>query len=398
MRKILLINFFVNTLTMYGQVVDLNKRITLEVDNIPLEKLFEILEEQHGMRIAFGLDNIPSALKVTIAATNKKLHEILNLICIQSNLSYQIIDNAIVFKYTRPKIFSTTKSLTDSDSIHAFQKQSVQNSILSDSISTHIPSTDQVLDSADTSEVSGAIKTELMKLQPVVQTPSYLEPITLPSLFSPSKKASKIPFYRAGVFYSYALDFNRFQFMERDIAFQKYNTEWNYSFSAGGYVIVSSKIYISLGTGYATKDFVLNYNYEVLDPDDPFPIPNQTQVKVRYIEIPLTIGYSIYTHGKYSICIAAGFYPSYLVDKRESTSYLNQGKPDTEYFVKANRSILYGGTVGFIFHYALSKNFGVFLEPDYLYYIGTVNKEAMHSNSAMFRIKTGIQFSLYSRK
>jgi hypothetical protein len=165
----------------------------------------------------------------------------------------------------------------------------------------------------------------------------------------------------------------------------------------GGYIILSSKIYVSLGAAYATKDFVLNYNYQVLDPDDPFPIPDQTRIRVRYLEIPLTLGYGILTRRKYSLCVAAGFYPSYLVEKGEHTTYLNSGNPSTTYFVNANSSTIYSGTLGFIAHYSISNGCGVFIEPSYLYFMGAVNREAMKSNSSLYRIKTGIQFSLFQK-
>src|SRR5690606_22437810 len=111
----------------------------------------------------------------------------------------------------------------------------------------------------------------------------------VPSLFPTSKKKLKLGFHGAGVFISYAMDYNRFHFIERDITYQHYEVDWNHSVSMGGYVIVSSKLYISLGVGYATKDFALDYNYRVLDPDDPFPIPDKTKVQIRYLEVPLTI-------------------------------------------------------------------------------------------------------------
>jgi hypothetical protein len=399
MRIFLLTLSLFGTLTLYAQV-DLTRRVSIDVKDVRLDKLFEILETNHGVIISFGIDNIPSHLTISLSAKDKTLYEILQMICSQAGLVYQIIDTAIVFKYARPlnqprieRTADTTKvsiTTTINAPIHPPQDSAAKVTVgeqFQDSSLHSIQSSHQT-NSQDAKDTTHQVINNFKQIK--------LAPV--PSLFSTAKKRSRVGFYGAGVFFSYAVDYNRFHFIDRDITFQQYEVDWNHSFSTGGYVIVSSKLYVSLGVGYATKDFALNYHYRVLDPDDPFPIPDKTRVEIRYLEVPLTIGYGILTKRKYSLCISAGFYPSYLVEKSERTTYLNNGNPSTTYFVNANRSTIYSGTIGFIAHYSIGTNCGIFIEPGYMYFIGAVNKNAMEANFSLFRIKTGIQFSLYRKK
>ncbi len=402
MRILLLTLSLTGTLTLYAQV-DLTRRVSLDVKNVRLDKLFELLETNHGVVISFGIDNLPSHLTISLSAKDKTLYEILQMICSQAGLMYQIIDTAIVFKYARPQEQKRIEGTADTTKvpISTMMNSPIHRPI--DTVSNVIVreySTTQPIDSSqDSLQYSHHTNSQEAKdtTHQAINNFKRVELAPAPSLFSTAKKRSQVGFYGAGVFFSYAVDYNRFHFIDRDIAFQQYEVDWNHSLSMGGYVIFSSKLYVSLGVGYATKDFALNYHYRVLDPDDPFPIPDKTKVEIRYLEVPLTIGYGILTKRKYSLCISAGFYPSYLVEKSERTTYLNNGNLSTTYFVNANRSTIYSGTIGFIAHYLIGNNCGIFIEAGYLYFIGAVNSAAMQPNSSLYRIKTGIQYSLFQK-
>jgi hypothetical protein len=396
--RILLLTFSLSiALTLHAQV-DLSRQVTINVKEVHLSQLFEILETRHGLVIAFGIDNIPATVKISLSATNKTIYEILRMICSQAGLTYQIIDNAIVFKYAKYVTRQTIEPPTGSSPASFSAANDSSFNSPADTVLTAADSLPR--NSMDSSQaVTHTSRQEVHSNEDhrnVESVPMKLPEV--PSLFSTSKKRSKLGFYGAGIFISYAMDNNHFRFAERDIAYQQYEVDWNYSMSMGGYVIVSSKLYVSLGLGYATKDFVLNYHYKVLDPDDPFPIPDKTKVQIRYLEVPLTIGYGIYNRRKLSLCVAAGFYPSYLIEKSERTTYLNNGNPTTDYFINDNRSTLYSATLGFIVHYSVSGMCGIFVEPGYLFFPGAVNKRAMEPNASLYRIKTGIQFSLHPKK
>lgn len=397
MRILLLTLSLLTTLTLHAQV-DLSRRVTLDVKEVNLAKVFEILETRHGLVIAFGVDNIPATLKISLSATNKTIYEILRMICSQAGLTYQIIDNAVVFKYAgHVTALKADRTSTSTPTSFSPAKDS----------SFNVPA-DTVLTAVESLPVNRIDSSQILIQQSQTKAHSQEDhridesvPMNLPevpSLFSTSKKRSKLGFYGAGIFFSYAIDDNHFRFAERDIAYQQYEVDWNHSMSMGGYVIVSSKLYVSLGLGYATKDFALNYHYKVLDPDDPFPIPDKTKLQIRYLEVPLTIGYGIYNKRNLSLCAAVGFYPSYLIEKRERTTYLNTGNPSTDYFINDNRSTLYSATLGFIVHYSVNRFCGIFVEPGYLFFPESVNKRAMEPNASLYRIKTGIQFSLHPKK
>lgn len=392
MRIFLFLFILSKTVNTYGQI-DLNTQITLEVEKIYLEDLFKTLEQEYGIVVAYGSDNIPSELNVTIRARVTTLYEIIQIVCTTANVSYQIIDDVIVFKYLGKR---SPQEVIDKNSLPDTRE------IKNPSRSTATPHiSGQNNDSISTEARVPPIMFPRLKL------PFRFDPqkVKLPELKAfPASSAAisrernkKSLHLQTGLFFSYSGDFNHFHFTERDIAFQKYRTQWNESFGLGGYVILTPRIYISLGLGYSTKDFSLEYNYMVLDPDDPFPIPDKTLVELRYLEIPLTIGYDIYSRRQYSLWVATAFFPSFLVDEDENTAYKNQSNQNTDYFLSANRSTFYSGAIGFIFHGSISPSWGLFLNPSLVYALGSVNEKAIQPNFALYRVNAGVLLVLLNK-
>lgn len=380
MKIILVLASTLGSLTLNAQV-DLTKRISITVNNATLQSFFELLEEKCGSPVTFGTDNIPNQLRISISVTNKPIAEIIEMICTEHGLQFIILNGAIVFKYPRPlpvkaPIVQRVSTIKSDDKITTHSDSSRHSAVNSFTIRQHIPSPDD---------------TSLTTTQNIVPLSSGSKET---SLLKVTEKKSDKPDHRIGLFVSYARDHNHYHFYSRELTFQQYEVNWSPSFSAGVYGIILDKVYASLAIGYASKDFALNYNYQVLDPNDPLPIPYQTQVRVRYLEIPFTLGYRVLQRKSLSLCVAGGFYPSFLIEESEKTTYLNQGEPSTKHFINNNRQTLYSATAGFIVHYSVSHSFGIFLEPNFMYFHHTVNGKAMQPHASLYRIKTGLQFSL----
>jgi hypothetical protein len=366
-----------------GQEI-LSKPITIDVQGVTLDYLLSRLQQESDVVFVYGIDNIPQALRVTIKASGKPLLQIINDICRQADLTYQVVDNAIWLKYSPKPQNAKTKAGTGAADTVARQTE-----ILTDSTFRFKESQNRNRDSipflyAPPGTLGGPLKVR----KPDLKVPVIVE--SVPAGVGPGPK--RIAGY--GVFAYYGIDYNQFQFAKRPVLSEAYSVDPNYSIAAGGYVVFRSGIYFSLGIGYATKNFTLSYNYQVLDPSDPFPIPDRTKLRATYVEVPITVGYVFLKRRKFDVCGAAGFYPSVLVSKAESTSYLNSAQKHTDFFIARHESELLSASVGVMLNYRPLERVGVFFEPEYFYIIKRINPAAIESNANMFRLKAGIQISL----
>jgi hypothetical protein len=388
---ILLIAILANALSAYSQV-DLKKKITIEIDNGRLEDVLAWLQTYHDIKFSYGFDNVSPDIRITLHAKNTSVYEIIHTICQQGNLIFQIIDSTVVFKHEK----SPNQSVTVRDN----NPLKIENSINRNNIKNNVTALDKAdsIPAQQKKDDNNPLLTDISPLEQQEVKPPDMKLAEKPSLFHSSGKFRRKIAIQTGVFFSYASDFNRFEFLERDIASQKFNVEWNESYSFGGYMLLSKKLYISLGATYVSKNFHLHYNYKVLDLSDPFPVPDKTSVKLYYLETPLTFGYALTSWKKYSVMVATGLYPSFLLREAERTTYQNQGNPNTNYFLNANRSTLFSASLGFIIHRYLNRSCGIFIEPGYLYFFGPVNEQAMNSRSSLLRLKMGIQFALSGKK
>src|SRR5687768_12951622 len=96
MRIIFLI-LFCSSLSAFGQL-DLARPITLEVENVSLEELFKTLETTYVIHVVYGTDNVPASTRISLNARDEPLSEIFHMISAQVGLSYQVINEVIVFQ------------------------------------------------------------------------------------------------------------------------------------------------------------------------------------------------------------------------------------------------------------------------------------------------------------
>lgn len=380
MRVVLVVMLSINSLAVLGQV-DVNRRITLRVSNITLEELFKVLGSKHALRIAYGADNIPLTMKITLNSFEEPLSDVLATICSKAHLSYQIIGDVVVFRYAGS--VDATGSLVHADAPDI--------TVASDS--SYLPGK-QLIDSISSDAPVPSISFPDGESPLIVKTDGLpeLKTVAIPSMVPPRNDGGRISLYTSGLFLNYSVDFYEFDFLERDLSFQAYKNESNWSFTLGGYLVLTPRIYISAGLGYATRDFRLEYNYQVIDPNDPFPIPNRTLVELGYLNAPVTVGYGLFSVRQYSVWLAGGATASFLLNKDEETSYLNKSDEQTDRFLPSSQSRLYNASVGLVFHRSFSHSFGIFINPGLSYSPQRVNEQAMKPRYKSYHLSAGFHF------
>src|SRR5690606_22285840 len=102
-----------SSLSVHGQF-DATRRVTLQIDNITLEDLIRRLDLEFGVSVAYGSDNIPIDLMISVNITNATLIETIEIICLEAGLTYQIVDDVLIFQRlgNEPEAEMTVPSLS----------------------------------------------------------------------------------------------------------------------------------------------------------------------------------------------------------------------------------------------------------------------------------------------
>src|SRR5690606_1791355 len=215
-----------SSLSVHGQF-DATRRVTLQIDNITLEDLIRRLDLEFGVSVAYGSDNIPIDLMISVNLTNATLIETIQIICLEAGLTYQIVDDVLIFQRlgNEPEAEMTVPSLSPaSDAIlNARGTTPVlnQESHESDSLASDSPRREVSLPGRPFYVSSPNKVPRLRKLQ-------------FKSMIPPKTNDGRPLVYQTGLFFTYSADFDNFHFLKRDPEFQTFSRVWNQSFGMGG--------------------------------------------------------------------------------------------------------------------------------------------------------------------
>lgn len=361
---------------------NLNQKISLHVENMRLEYFLDTLQVVAPVRVGYGSDNIPVALPITLHADGASLYEILDEICSLTQLTYKVIGDVVVFRYPADGPGAPREVV---DTAAARQRRTSRDKSVIQLMHSGYDVGETLLGVVPIliPAFTTIITTEPADL--IIAREDYLSVYgaTLPVVSRPKAPAG-------GMFVGCAVDYNRFAFKEREISEQEYVTTPNRSFGFGGYVTTAGRIHFSLALNCSEKRFALDYHYRILDPGDPFPIPDRTVVKTRYLEFPFMINYTIFCGRKYAMSLGTGFQPCFLVQSREETTFLNAQGKETADFLAGNAPAFYGGNVGVTLHRAVSRFGGVFFRSDVVYFDRAANSMAMKGPFVLYRIRAGV--------
>lgn len=105
-KKLLLIMnvtaIFLITACLTASAHGYSQKVTLDEKNVPIEKVFKVIEQQTGYVFFFDYALLAKAKKVTITAKNADLLQVLDLCFKDQQFSYEIIDKTVVVKKKKP--------------------------------------------------------------------------------------------------------------------------------------------------------------------------------------------------------------------------------------------------------------------------------------------------------
>lgn len=166
----------------------------------------------------------------------------------------------------------------------------------------------------------------------------------------------------------------------------------NYSVGASAQYRFNSNLGLNFGLRYATRDFVIDHNFRVVDPGDPL-IPKETSVGLSYLDIPISINYLFYRKTPFDFFFSAGLVPGILLQEEESTQFEDGRKVDILDITRDLNSFLLSGTLGAGVKYRLLDNLALILEPQYRIYFNSLGLLNEQRTPQLFSVSLGTEIS-----
>ena len=364
MRYLILSLLIVQTSESTAQV--LTRKVDLSVKFIPLEDLLSQLQQDYQLKFSYGFDNVTGKMPVTIIAKNVTLYYVIQEAGRQADLDFIVIGSMVVFKQ-RPILPKSIGAIAETN--HSASVDSIATDTL-----THHEQEYRISNRA-------SLATSIFRLKPLP-----------PILRTSTAVAARSRIARWGLVVKYDVDINNYDFKIRVPEFQQYDRQINSNVGIGFFYRITNRLYVSTGLFWTKKDFTLHYNYQVFDPDDPFPIPEQTRVTFQHIEVPLVFAVPVFTSTNNWILLLTGVSYSSQVGRKEKTSYLNSAPVSTNHFANSSNSSLYGATAGLTLEHRLTPQSTIFFQPAFIIYQSALSEAAMKSYPTAVRITAGVTY------
>lgn len=355
---------------------------------MPLETLFEKLQQDYHVKLVYGADDFPSNQIITMKAGNISLKNFIDRLCIKTGLTYKVVDEYVIFEYKAPvsvlvrQDSPRAKVIVVSEQLITKPEDIVQNDSLPDRPREVKVAIEPTIVIRELPDLDSASATSPLKI---------IKPITVcQKEIVPKVKARSL--HRVGLYASY--DHHLFHFKNLPDKNQEYKLKLSSSFGGSFSASLGKKTFLGFGFMYSSKKFTYNRNFRILNPDDAVSIPDVTSLSFTYIEVPFEIEYQFICYKKLSVNVIPGIDAAFLIDKEERTQYLTHGKPATEYFVNGTNSFLWGPQAAVKVEYPLMESLSIFISPRYIRYLKPINEATMHSGSDLFRLQAGIQLNL----
>jgi len=373
--------------TSYTQPKSLNKKVTLEVKDMPLENLFEKIQQDYHVKLVYGATNFPADQIISMKANNISLKHFIDQLCIKTGLSYKVVDEYVIFEYKAPALAAVRQDSQRTKVIVVSEQLVPKPEVIQ---KDSLPAKPKELKLIKEQTIVIRELTNLDSISPSSPL-EIVKPITIGKGADLRKPKARL-LYRLAIYASY--DHHLFHFNTLPDKNQEYKLELSSAFGGSFAVSLSRKTLIGVGFLCSSKNFTYHRNFRILNPDDAVSIPDITSLSFTYIEVPFEFEYRVIGHKKLKVNLAPGFDTAFLFDKEERTTYLTHGKTATEYFINQTNSFLWGPQAAIRIEYPLVQSFSFFISPRYIHYIRPVNGATMHSGNDLFRFQAGIQMNI----
>ncbi len=185
-------------------------------------------------------------------------------------------------------------------------------------------------------------------------------------------------------FYSYGLEY-----IESDIS-QKAHVNHDIGLYASYHR--NERWAVDVSVFYSSKDYELLVdadNYQWVDPNDPLRTSGKQELeyKLRYLDILVALKRNVWVRNLTRIYLSLGARPGF---KLQENDRFHNFSPN---LLRA-QNLLVSGNIGLGIKQGFSQRSGVFLEPNFAYYLNQIYKGYEGRNTMAFRIMTGVYFTL----
>lgn len=367
----------------------LEQLVSLRYENQTLGMVLNNLERDFGLKFSYAQSDIPLERFVDLHLTNRPLKDLLDLLSGQVGLEYSMVDDHIA-------LYSHGKEPENS-------KQSQRNKPGSQAT---FPAT--ISFPEDSSKAKENIMTEtfphainlayLRGIPPIRQVNPERGLLFVLSYDSSQKKSDSPPvgawkkwLYLGPVISAgfYSLSGN-----SKENEGFSYKTAINYGIGLSAKRKVKERWGILVQALYSTKNFDLYYNFETIDPDDPY-VPDKTVYQQAYLDIPLLLNYQVLKKGNWKFFGEGGFIPGFLLNSKMETFHRKGTEMETpEFLAMKIRPQLFGAQLGIATEYRINKYVSLTLATGWRQYFNGINKEDLPTKLGLFQSAAGIRYTL----
>jgi hypothetical protein len=185
-------------------------------------------------------------------------------------------------------------------------------------------------------------------------------------------------------------DYYRSQYgvVHPDLPEQQYSAKTSFSAGVQAWYQARKKVGIGVGLLYSRKDYQLTYNYRAIDQGDP-NLPIRSTLRPTYLELPLTVRYSLATASAWSVQASSGITTSFLVHNAAKTTYDDGHSAVEKLEGEQANPVLLSLPLSLSAAYYVTPRLGLVLEPHYRYYFNKIDANAFHTNPTQFSLRVG---------
>lgn len=195
-------------------------------------------------------------------------------------------------------------------------------------------------------------------------------------------------------------DFYNYQFNQNEVTNIDYNSLINFSSGISVHYNLNEKFTTKTGLLYSKKDFIANFNWQLYD-DVPDPAFNkESEMILRYLDIPLLITYKFVNRNKISLFASTGLGTSFLINEKEISIMQDGTEKETDFWKSLYRTefnpILFNIDFGIGLNYNINEIVFLSIEPYYRYGLNKFSDEILKSNPMSYGLKLGVHLKMDS--